>query len=72
MATNVKIEHKGPLTIITVDRTQEHKASKSGKSIMVASSTGNIDIGDDGKGNRVKMGLNCYKSAESTESGEKK
>lgn len=46
----------GTKLVITVDLTNNAGVSGSGKSIMIATSGGNVDVGDG-----VKMGLNIYK-----------
>ena len=55
---NIEVkEEKGKLTI-TVDLTKTFGASKTGKSIIIASSEGNIVVAPG-----VFMGLNIYKKA---------
>lgn len=54
---NIKMEIKGKKLIIEVDLSQENGISKSGKSMSIASTLGNKDIGMD----NIKMGLNIYK-----------
>jgi hypothetical protein len=57
---NVKMSVKNNKLTIEVDLTQEFGKSASGKSIIIASTEGNVDIdGADG----VKIGLNVYKKA---------
>jgi hypothetical protein len=57
---NVKMALKGRKLTIEVDLDQEYGKSASGKSIIIASTEGNVDIdGADG----VKIGLNVYKKA---------
>ena len=53
----VNIEHKivGKTLTITIDLSKKGAASKSGKSIIIATTSGNADLG-----NGVKLGLNCY------------
>jgi hypothetical protein len=41
---NVQMEVKGNNLIITVDLTQDHGPSKSGKTIVVASTLGNANV----------------------------
>jgi len=53
-----KIE--GTKLTIDVDLSHNSGKSKSGKSIVIASSNGNIDVGND-----VKLGLNVYKPVKS-------
>jgi len=58
--TNVKIEKKGKLLIISVDLSKTGTPSATGKSLVIASTNGNQLIeGTEG----VFMGLNVYKKA---------
>ena len=52
---NVEIETKDGKMIITVDLSKEFGLSKSGKTIIIASTEGNIKYSD------VVVGLNVYK-----------
>lgn len=55
---NVEMKVNGSKLIITVDLTKEFGRSASGKSIIIASTEGNVDVpGVDG----TKIGLNVYK-----------
>ncbi len=53
---NIQIEIKDNKAIITIDLTQRGGTSSSGKSIIVASTGGNIPI----PGTQVILGLNAY------------
>jgi hypothetical protein len=53
---NVTTELKGTKLIITVDTAKDFGPSASGKTTIVASTCGNITVGD------VKVGLNVYKA----------
>lgn len=55
---NVKLHVEGLTLTVTVDLSQEHGPSSSGKSITVASTEGNISVPgfED-----IKIGLNIYK-----------
>ena len=57
---NVAIEVEGSILKIEVDLSKEQGASKSGKSVTIASTDGNVAL----KGFRedVKIGLNVYRS----------
>jgi hypothetical protein len=58
---NMTMKQEGTKLIITVDLAKNAGASKTGKSIIVATSSGNIDVpGHAG----MKLGLNVYKPAE--------
>ena len=51
----MKVE--GNILIIRVDLTKEFGASSSGKTTIVASTEGNVDVPD----HEVKVGLNVYR-----------
>jgi hypothetical protein len=55
---NVEIKVEGSMLIIKVDLAKTHGASKSGKSIVIATTEGNAAISPG-----VMMGLNIYKKA---------
>lgn len=57
---NMKITVTEDRLLIDVDLTQAGEPSKSGKSIIIASSEGNKDVPD---APGVKIGLNVYKPA---------
>lgn len=59
---NIKIETKDGKIIITIDATQTHGSSKSGKSTIVASTEGNQAV--DTPEGRIIIGVNAYKSKE--------
>jgi len=54
---NLQMEVKGNNLIITVDLTKDHGPSKSGKTIVVASTLGNVNVPGDEFGH-IKIGLN--------------
>jgi len=54
---NVKIDKKGDILTITVDLSKNSGPSKSGKSIVIASTQGNIIIDAEKK---IYLGLNVY------------
>lgn len=56
---NVSIDLKNNTLTITLDITQNFGLSSSGKSITVASTSGNVSI----PGTDLKLGLNVYKQA---------
>lgn len=56
---NIDYEVKGDTLTIKIDLSQEHGESKSGKSIVVASTRGNKRIKEYEKKN-IMLGLNCY------------
>lgn len=53
---NIKIDVKGNVLTIKVKLDAKTKPSASGKTLIIASSQGNKDIGDG-----IVMGLNIYK-----------
>ena len=53
---NVKYSVKEKKLTITIDLSQEHGMSKSGKSTTIATTAGNISLGDG-----AFLGLNVYK-----------
>ena len=55
---NVSMTVENTTLVIRVDLTKDFGRSKSGKSIVIASTEGNVDV----PGNKgVKIGLNIYK-----------
>ena len=55
---NVEMKMEDNILIIKVDLTKEFGPSASGKTIIIASTEGNISIPDREK---IKIGLNVYK-----------
>ena len=53
---NVKVEKKGNSLVLTVDLSTKVGDSKSGKSVVIATTGGNVDVGDG-----IMVGLNVYK-----------
>ena len=56
---NISIEVKGDKAIITIDLSHRGGLSSSGKSVIVASTGGNVPI----PGTNVILGLNAYVKA---------
>jgi len=55
---NVEMKTEGTILTIRVDLTQEFGPSSSGKTIIIASTEGNVSI----EGNEaIKVGLNVYR-----------
>jgi len=54
--TGFTLVNDGKKLIIEVDLTNDAGMSGSGKNLMIATSGGNVDVGDG-----VKMGLNVYR-----------
>jgi hypothetical protein len=55
---NIEMKLKGQQLVITVDLTKDFGMSKSGKSITIASTEGNISVPEH---EDIKIGLNIYK-----------
>ena len=55
---NVEMKVEDNILIIKVDLTKEHGPSSSGKTIIIASTEGNISISEN---EETKIGLNVYK-----------
>lgn len=53
---NVETTREGSILTIKIDLDKEHGRSKSGKTIIIATTSGNQVIDDN-----VYLGLNCYK-----------
>jgi len=58
---NVEMKVTGKKLTITVDLDQDFGASKSGKTIVVASTLGNVPVPEN---EGIKIGLNIYKYPE--------
>jgi hypothetical protein len=56
---NIEMSLDGTILTMKVDISKEFGASKSGKSITIASTEGNVSIPD---AEEIKVGLNVYKS----------
>jgi hypothetical protein len=56
---NVGVEVRGTTLVITVDLQKDFGPSGSGKSMMVASTGGNIPV--PGYSEEIKIGLNVYR-----------
>ena len=57
---NVKMQVSGDKLTIEIDLSANFGRSKSGKTVVIASSRGNVSVPDHPE---VKIGLNCYKKA---------
>lgn len=58
---NINMEVKGDKLTIVVDLSKSHGNSKSGKSVVIATTGGNADV--PGKSG-IKIGLNIYRKAD--------
>ena len=61
---NVQIEIKDNKAIITIDLNKEFGPSKSGKTIVVATTRGNVPVPG---AEAYRLGLNCYRYPEKGE-----
>ena len=59
---NVNAAIKGNILTLTVDLSKDFGQSKTGKSTIVATTSGNASFGTEA-GNQVKVGLNVYRDA---------
>jgi cysteine synthase len=59
MSSNIKVSVKGSIATITIDLAQNLGPSKSGKTVLVATTSGNVNI----PGTDVTLGLNAYRKA---------
>jgi len=55
--TNIDIELDGKTLILKIDLSENHGPSKSGKTTIIATTSGNTKI----PGTDAILGLNCYK-----------
>lgn len=55
---NIEIRVEKNILVIKVDLTKEHGPSASGKTIIIASTEGNVSVPNH---DEVKIGLNVYK-----------
>ena len=58
MAQNVDVQVTGDKLIVTVDLSKDFGPSKSGKTILIASTQGNVDVPEH---EGVKLGVNVYR-----------
>jgi len=58
---NIQIEVKDTQAVITMDLSKEFSPSKSGKTIAVATTRGNVPIPG---AENIRVGINCYKYLE--------
>lgn len=56
---NVEMKVDGNILTITVDISQDHGPSKSGKTTVIASTLGNVSLTTPNE--KIKIGLNIYK-----------
>ena len=54
---NVKMSVKGQTLTIEIDLSKRLGPSKSGKTTVIATTSGNVDVPDNSE---IKIGINCY------------
>lgn len=60
---NIKVEQKGEVLTLTIDLSKNFGASKSGKSVIIASTEGNQKVAKTKAGEPVVVGLTVYTKA---------
>ena len=60
---NVNAEIKGNKLLIEIDISKDYGPSKSGKTVTIASTRGNVKL-QDADGKAIVIGINCYKKPE--------
>jgi hypothetical protein len=60
---NIEVEQKGNTLTLKIDLTKTFGPSKSGKTIIIASTEGNAKVGEIKGGGPVIVGLNVYTKA---------
>lgn len=59
LVKNIDMQVQNNILTIKIDLSKEFGESKSGKTIIVATSAGNINVPDN---DGIKLGINCYKA----------
>ena len=57
---NIKMNVSDNVLTVTIDLSQDHGPSKSGKSVVIASTEGNVDVTGHSLPYPIKLGVNCY------------
>ncbi len=55
---NIKMENKANKLVLEIDLTKNFGRSKSGKSIIIGTTEGNLSVPG---AENIKIGVNCYK-----------
>jgi hypothetical protein len=66
---NIEFEVQGDLLVITVDLSQELRTSASGKSVIIATTGGNVGVPGC---EEVKVGLNVYRPQQQVSRGHRR
>jgi len=61
---NINMNVSQNVLTVTIDLSEDHGPSKSGKTIMIASTEGNVDVTGHDLPHSIKLGINCYRYAE--------
>ena len=56
---NINMTVNGNILTVTIDLSKNHGRSKTGKTTIVATTAGNVEVPDTGG---VKLGINAYKA----------
>ncbi len=62
LGKNIEYERKENILTVRIDLSKDFGVSKSGKSIVIASTEGNIAVGELPNGKMAKIGCNVYTS----------
>ena len=57
---NINMDVSDNVLTVTIDLSQDQGPSKSGKTVMIASTGGNVDITGHDLPYVIKLGINCY------------
>ena len=57
---NIKMNVSDNVLTVTIDLSQDHGPSKSGKTIIIASTEGSVDVTGHSLPYAIKLGVNCY------------
>lgn len=57
LGTNIHAKKDGDKLVITIDLSQDHGPSKSGKTTIIATTSGNQKV----EGSDAIIGINCYR-----------
>jgi hypothetical protein len=58
---NIDLSVENDVLTLKIDLTKDFGLSKSGKTVIIASTEGNITVEDHNVSSMVKLGVNCYK-----------
>ncbi len=58
---NIDLSVENDVLTLKIDLAKDFGLSKSGKTVIIASTEGNITVEDHNMPSMVKLGVNCYK-----------